>query len=127
MKALLLRLWARISRKLSGKPQQMELNLWTRRSRRSIWFNAFVVVSRIASRAAFSASSMRCIGSVRRAAIQSISRSLFHWKPLADALDAKVQSSDLFCERHLLRATEKRFVVRADEELTAFLELESVL
>jgi hypothetical protein len=30
----LLRLWARISRKLTGKPQQLELNLWTRRSRR---------------------------------------------------------------------------------------------
>jgi hypothetical protein len=34
MKTLLLRFWARISRKLTGKPQQMELNLWTRRSRR---------------------------------------------------------------------------------------------
>jgi hypothetical protein len=34
MKTLLFRLWARISRKLAGKPQQMELNLWTRRSTR---------------------------------------------------------------------------------------------
>jgi hypothetical protein len=34
MKTLLLHLWARISRKLTGKPQQMELKLWTRRSSR---------------------------------------------------------------------------------------------
>jgi hypothetical protein len=34
MKALLRRLWARISRRLAAKPQQMELDLWTRRSRR---------------------------------------------------------------------------------------------
>ena len=27
----LLRLWMRISRKVTSKPQQMELNLWTRR------------------------------------------------------------------------------------------------
>jgi hypothetical protein len=71
-------------------------------------------------------SSMRCVGSVRRATIQSISRSLFHWKPLADALDAKVQSSDLFCER-LITGDGKRFVVHADEKLTALLELESQL
>jgi len=31
---LLLRLWARMSRKLTRKPQQMELNLWTRRLKR---------------------------------------------------------------------------------------------
>jgi hypothetical protein len=34
MLAPLRRLWARISRRLSGKLQQMELNLWTRRTRR---------------------------------------------------------------------------------------------
>src|SRR5712691_6612934 len=34
IKTLFLRLWARISRKLAGKPQQMELDLWTRRSSR---------------------------------------------------------------------------------------------
>jgi hypothetical protein len=70
---------------------------------------------------------MRCVGNVRRAAIQSISRSLFHWKPLADALDAKVQSSDLFCGAILITGDGKRFVVRADEKLTTFLELESAI
>jgi hypothetical protein len=60
-------------------------------------------------------SSMRCVGSVSRAAIQSISRSLFHLEPAADALDAKVQSSDLFCER-LITGDGKRFVVRANEK-----------
>lgn len=30
IKTMLLRLWARISRKLTGKPQQLELNLWNR-------------------------------------------------------------------------------------------------
>jgi len=30
MKTMLLRLWARKSRKLTGKPQQLELNLWNR-------------------------------------------------------------------------------------------------
>jgi hypothetical protein len=34
MKTLLFRFWARISRNLTRKPQQLELNLWTRRSRR---------------------------------------------------------------------------------------------
>jgi hypothetical protein len=34
MKTRLLRFWARISRKLARKPQQLELNLWTRRSTR---------------------------------------------------------------------------------------------
>jgi hypothetical protein len=34
MKALFLRLWARMSRKLTRKPQQLELNLWSRRTRR---------------------------------------------------------------------------------------------
>jgi len=69
---------------------------------------------------------MRCVGSVSRAATQSISRSLFHWKPLADALDAKVLSSDLLCER-LIMGDGQRFVLRADEKLTAFIELESVI
>jgi hypothetical protein len=34
MKAILLRFWARVSRKITGQPRQMELNLWTRRPRR---------------------------------------------------------------------------------------------
>jgi hypothetical protein len=34
MKARLFYLWARIFRKLTGKPEQLELNLWTRRSTR---------------------------------------------------------------------------------------------
>ena len=34
MKAMLLHIWARISRKLTGRLQQMELNLWTRHPRR---------------------------------------------------------------------------------------------
>jgi Ribbon-helix-helix protein, copG family len=34
MTTWILRLWARISHKFSGKPQQLELNLWSRRSRR---------------------------------------------------------------------------------------------
>ena len=44
----------------------------------------------------------------------------------ADARDAKVQSSDLFCER-LITGDGKRFVERADEKLTAFIELETAI
>ena len=60
-------------------------------------------------------SSMRCVGSVSRAAIQSISRSLFHLEPAADALDAKVQSSDLFCEAS--QGRRKRFAMQAGDKL----------
>ena len=38
----------------------------------------------------------------------------------------QMPSTDLFCER-LITGDGKRFVVRADEELTAFLELESAI
>jgi hypothetical protein len=34
MKSRLFYFWKRISRKLTGKPQQLELNLWSRRSMR---------------------------------------------------------------------------------------------
>jgi hypothetical protein len=39
--------------------------------------------------------SVRCDGGAKRASMSSISQSLRRWKPLADALEAKTQNSDL--------------------------------
>jgi hypothetical protein len=85
MKTYLRRFWARIWRSVRRKPQQMELNLWIRCSRPS------------SSRA----KSVRCGGNAKRATIQSISRGLLSWKPLAGVRDAEVPSLNLFYQAEL--------------------------